>query len=230
MAASVAVAPVVAGAPRRVEVATVTPHAVYLATGDPECPALCLVDRQAVRVPCALLVDAVPGLAVGTTGTAGAGALALPGFTGRVARWLRPLRPRRAAPIRGVWARPDPVLVDLTRALADGRPPDPYVLRLLGRGPGLTPLGDDLLAGLLVTLSARGCAAFEPAAAAVRAHAPSRTTFVSAALLHHAARGECVPELAAFLDGGPVGALLRVGHTSGTGLARGALAGLGVLP
>jgi hypothetical protein len=124
---------------------------------------------------------------------------------------------------------PDPALGDLTRALREGRAPDPYVLRLLGRGPGLTPLGDDLLAGLLVTLSACGSAAFEPAAAAVRAHAPARTTFVSAALLHHAARGECVPELAAFLDGGPVEALLRVGDTSGAGLAHGVLAGLGAL-
>ncbi len=229
MAASVAVAPVVAGPARRVEVAAIVPHAVYLATGDPDCPALCLADRQAVRVPCALLVDEVPrGLARGATGTAGDGALTLPGFAARVARWFRPPRPRHAR-LRGRAApTPDPALDGLTRALAEGRAPDPYVLRLLGRGPGLTPLGDDMLAGLLVTLSAGGSAAFEPVAAAVRAHAPSRTGFVSAALLHHAARGECVPELAAFLDGGPVEGLLGVGHTSGTGLARGVLAGLGV--
>jgi hypothetical protein len=163
----------------------------------------------------------------GTTGTAGDGVLRLPGFTARVARWSRPPRPRAVRPVREVWAEPGPALGDLTRALRDGRAPDPYVLRLLGRGPGLTPLGDDLLAGLLVTLRALRAPAVEPLARAVRAHAPGRTTFVSAALLHHAARGECVPELATFLDGGPVEALLRVGHTSGTGLAHGALAGLG---
>jgi hypothetical protein len=92
---------------------------------------------------------------------------------------------------------------------------------LLGRGPGLTPAGDDVLAGLLA-----GRAAYGPddraLADAICALAPSRTTALSAALLRHAARGECIPEVAAFtaaLTGaGPVGPaaarLLAVGHTS----------------
>jgi hypothetical protein len=119
-------------------------------------------------------------------------------------------------------------LDDLARALVTGAPLAGHVLRLLGRGPGLTPLGDDMLAGVLVTLGALGAPAFGRLGAAVRALAPGRTTLVSAALLRHAVRGECVPELAALLTGDPGGAagtaLLRVGATSGTGLAAGVLA------
>jgi hypothetical protein len=117
-------------------------------------------------------------------------------------------------------------LAGIVDALASGAPLASHVLRLLGRGPGLTPLGDDVLAGLLVTLVALGAPASHRLAATVGAHAPARTTFVSAALLHHAARGECVPELAAVLDGGGVDALLRVGHASGAGLLRGVHAAL----
>jgi len=105
---------------------------------------------------------------------------------------------------------------------------------LLGRGPGLTPLGDDVLAGMLVTLTALG----HPEAMTLRAVVLAglgRTTFVSAALLRHAADGECVPQVAGLLGalGGdpaavPVAAaaLLAVGHSSGAGLAHGVLAGL----
>ncbi|HET8681662.1 MAG TPA: DUF2877 domain-containing protein, partial [Micromonosporaceae bacterium] len=68
--------------------------------------------------------------------------------------------------------------------------------------------------------------------------APARTTFVSAALLRHAARGECVPQLTAVLAAAgrgepldrPLAALLGVGHTSGYGLAHGVRVGLGAAP
>jgi hypothetical protein len=213
MAVSDAVAAALTGPRRAVRVEAVTPHAVYLATGDPDCPALCLADRAAIRVPCALVVDRVPALAVGDRGEAGDGELRLSGFHGRVARWWRPPRPRR---VSAALLSMEP----FTAAPLD-------VGALLGRGPGLTPFGDDVLAGALVTLGARGAPAFEPLAAEVRALAPTRTTFVSAALLHHAARGECVAELAAFLTGtGTVDALLAVGHTSGAGLAQGVRAAL----
>jgi hypothetical protein len=102
---------------------------------------------------------------------------------------------------------------------------------LLGRGPGLTPSGDDVLAGFLI-----GAAAFGVDAAALRAAietlAPARTTALSAALLWHAARGECIDELAAVAavltsERGPeqaeraVRRLLSVGHSSGAALAKG---------
>jgi hypothetical protein len=251
LAASVSVAGLIAGPQRRVEVAAVTSRAVYLATGDPESPALCLAGPQAVRVPCALVVNRLPGAVavaeVGSVGSVGSGTISLGSFEGRVARWWRPPRPRGlvADQLRAVAgelghrvpAMPDPdaaAVGDLVRTLAAGAPPTADVLRLLGLGPGLTPFGDDVLAGLLVTLGALGSPAFGRLADAVCALAPTRTTFVSAALLRHAARGECVPQLAAALtagrDGSPVtkaiDALLDVGHTSGAGLGHGVLAAL----
>jgi hypothetical protein len=101
--------------------------------------------------------------------------------------------------------------------------PAAAVAGLLGRGPGLTPAGDDMLAGFLLGARAFGLDVPE-ARAAVAAMAPARTTGLSAALLWHAARGECVEEVAAVLtdpSGPAMAALLRVGHTSGAALAAG---------
>jgi hypothetical protein len=241
LAASAAVAALVTGPRRPVEVVAVTPQAIYLATGDPGLPALCLATPDAVRVPCALVTPVLPNdPADGTVGTVGLGMLVLGAFAGRVARWWRPPRPRglNAAGLRAVAvqlasrvpAKLDPAAEaareDLVRGLATGGPLAGAVRRLLGAGPGLTPLGDDVLAGALVTLGALGDPGFGRLGAEVDALAPDRTTFVSAALLRHAARGECVPELAAVLNGdaltgGRPDALLRVGHTSGAGLALG---------
>jgi hypothetical protein len=239
LAASVAVSALLAGPRRPVEVAAVTTHAVYLATGDPDCPALCVTDPRAVRVPCALVADRVPQAV--TVGTVGGGALTLGSFEGRIARWWRPPRPQglRADRLRtvadelrrrlpGLPDDMDPAVEALVHALATGAPPTPATIRLLGRGPGLTPLGDDVLAGALVTLGALGSPIVKGLGAAVRALAPARTTFVSAALLHHAALGECVPQLAEVLNGSSaaVDALLDVGATSGAGLGHGVLAAL----
>jgi hypothetical protein len=132
-------------------------------------------------------------------------------------------------------------VADLVLALSTGASPDPAVARLLGRGPGLTPTGDDVLAGALVSLTALGAPAARSLAAAVTASAPDATTTVSVALLRHAARGECIPELADLLDavahGAPgstsdlpraAGALLAVGHCSGAGLLHGVLVGFAI--
>jgi hypothetical protein len=223
MAASAALTAVLTGPPRPVTVAAASARAVYLATGDPECPALCLLGPGAVRVPCGLVVPWLPAPAPGTVGR---GRLRLGCFEGRVTRWWRPPRPRglAAGPLRGV-------VRELSARVPPAGPPDE---RLLGLGPGLTPLHDDRLAGALVTLAALGAPEFDRLGAAVRALAPRRTSFVSAALLHHAAHGECIAELEALLtaprDGRPVAAavdsLLAVGHSSGTGLAQGVLATL----
>jgi hypothetical protein len=148
-------------------------------------------------------------------------------------------------------------VADLVQALAIGASPAPAVARLLGRGPGLTPTGDDVLAGALVCLNALGAPAATVLGQAVLAAAPSATTTVSAALLRHAARGECVPQLADLLDAvgadsvravggaGPhgrvggtdpaagalprtTGALLAVGNCSGAGLLHGVIVALGI--
>lgn len=105
---------------------------------------------------------------------------------------------------------------------------------LLGRGPGLTPLGDDVLAGWLVVHRLVGVAT--PEVDEVLADARSRTTLVSATLLDCADHGEVVPELARWLAAlatsdaqRSLDALLAVGATSGAGLAVGAAVALTTL-
>jgi hypothetical protein len=104
------------------------------------------------------------------------------------------------------------------------------VAAFLGLGPGFTPAGDDVLAGMLVTLTAAGDPAARRLATAIEAADPARrTTAVSAALLRHAARGECVQPLAdvlAAVDKGlnpaeSVRRLRGVGHSSGAALLAG---------
>jgi hypothetical protein len=97
-----------------------------------------------------------------------------------------------------------------------------------GRGPGLTPAGDDLLAGALVAH-----AALHPDAEAGRraAVAAARTNDVAAAFLGWAARGQCIQPvhevLGAMADCDPAGEaaartrLHQVGASSGAALLLG---------
>ncbi|WP_159081655.1 oxamate carbamoyltransferase subunit AllH family protein [Nocardioides sediminis] len=136
---------------------------------------------------------------------------------------VAPLAPRsRLAPDDG-GSRPLPDL-DLP---ADGRLSPADVARLVGHGPGLTPLGDDVLAGWLVTRVAAG--APDPTVADAVRRLRGRTTGLSGTLLDCALRGEALPELRTWLTalGTPAEpmateALERVGATSGTGLLTGA--------
>src|SRR6266508_1549276 len=241
VAASASVAPLLTGPLRPVELVGATSTAAYFTTGDPARPILCLVTVDAVRLPCALVLG--PGRDVGAvapTGMVGGGGLRTGALRVSIGRWWRPPRPRGLGPLPALHLGVrDPLdrtgraaVTVLVAALGAGEPLAGPVAHLLGRGPGLTPVGDDVLAGLLVTLVGMGAPAAFRLGAAVRAAAPGRTTAVSAALLTHAARGECVPELARLLyaarDGdrldAAVESLLRVGHTSGAGLAHGVLA------
>ncbi|TDD39435.1 DUF2877 domain-containing protein [Actinomadura sp. KC06] len=119
--------------------------------------------------------------------------------------------------------------------------------RIVGLGPGLTPSGDDILCGLLVSLRSVGDALrhgrtavwlADWLGAAVTADAGTRTTALAATLLHCAAAGGAGAEVAAVLrcvaghepqdalvTGQAVRRLLAVGHTSGADLAQGILAG-----
>lgn len=116
---------------------------------------------------------------------------------------------------------------DALSALAGGRAE--AVAALLGRGSGLTPVGDDVLAGWLAT--ARAAGERDGAVACSVAAQAARTTLLSATLLDCAFHGEVLPEHAALLrslvdDRGHeadrrLAALLGVGHTSGAGLALG---------
>jgi hypothetical protein len=128
-------------------------------------------------------------------------------------------------------------VADLVQSVGAGGSALPAVAQLLGRGPGLTPTGDDVLAGALVALCALGSPAASVLGDAVLTAAPEATTTVSAALLTYAARGECIPQMADLVEaiGGSegalprtAGALLAVGHCSGAGLLHGVLVGLAI--
>ncbi len=106
-------------------------------------------------------------------------------------------------------------------------------LKLLGRGDGLTPSGDDVIAGWLVARHAMGRSPGQ-IADVVRSHASTRTTTLSASLLRRAVAGETIPQsrdlLVALHAGAGVDAaldaLVAVGHTSGAALAVGISLGL----
>ena len=109
----------------------------------------------------------------------------------------------------------DPVPQALVRlSIERSFTPDPY--RLAGRGGGLTPAGDDLLAGY-----AAGLTLFQgrrAEAAWIASTAGPRTTSLAATLLKHAARGELPEPAHALLERGDPGPLRRFGHSSGGAL------------
>jgi Protein of unknown function (DUF2877) len=129
-------------------------------------------------------------------------------------------------------------LARLFRAVRE-RDPEPAAgaaRGLLGRGPGLTPEGDDLLAAVAGTLAVLGPAAgwdrsvLNGFLAALVAPAPERTTALSATLLELAARRQLVEPAGRLLDLGPgaeaawpaaLARLERLGHGSGRAYAAG---------
>jgi hypothetical protein len=230
-AASTALRDVLSGPSRSAWVLGVHPSCVYLLAGS---ELIALETSDALGLPCAVRLAAVrsegPFARVRRDDSAevGDGLLRAGPVTVRVVRWWAPRPPRagrsvdRTDRLAGLLARhPAPVPVD-------GEVDD-----LLGLGPGLTPAGDDVLAGLLVGLHHRPDLR-DPLAADVARLAPARTTALSAALLRHAAAGHAVPTLTAVADAltgagedgdleAALSRLLSVGNTSGTALAHGLL-------
>ena len=102
------------------------------------------------------------------------------------------------------------------------------VAGLVGRGPGLTPTGDDALAGALLVAFALGTGT--ALADAVRARLGA-TTAVSAALLDAAADGYAARDVVTLVDAAvgndpravarALPAVLALGHTSGADLVAG---------
>ncbi|MEX0868289.1 MAG: DUF2877 domain-containing protein, partial [Nitriliruptoraceae bacterium] len=120
--------------------------------------------------------------------------------------------------------------------------------RLLGRGPGLTPFGDDVLAGCFGTTAALASALDDARSQAVSAttratathildEVEDATTTISAGLLRDASRGALAQPVAHLLTAaaagapvaGAVAAVLRIGATSGAGLLHGCVLALDVL-
>jgi hypothetical protein len=219
---------------------------------------IAVISGEGIRLPNALLLAAeLPRVTVGDEAFVGDGSVEVGRLSLRVRRWWNPapalgqVDPRDlASPILSGDGRGAPGLAGhdavelLAASCASG-----WLLgavtaaeRLVGLGPGLTPSGDDVLAGLLVTLRHLGTATgVERAvrlggwlAAAVTFDARTRTTPLSATLLHCAARGEACPEVIAVLRGlagrQPLEPALRrlhdLGHTSGADLAQGIAIGL----
>jgi len=256
-AASDWVRPHVVGRPRPVVVLGVSGPACYLAAEDGTVIAL-EAGGTGVTLPNALVLDprgpGVTGVVTGDRGHLGAGGLRIRDRTVAVGRWWNPrprigpldpahLRRRRAAlptcstdhAIYGLVGPVDDLRAAARRSDADGVAA--VVGDLLGRGPGSTPAGDDVLAGMLATLRVLGGAhvgatrVADALASALRA-AVHRTSALSATLLRCADDGAVVGAARRVLEAlpgdaaltGPVTALARLGHTSGHDL----LTGIGI--
>lgn len=247
-AVGTALTPLLRGPCRTGEVVARTTDLVAVHITGAEPALVCVTSTKAARLPCAMVVGSfLPAATPGAPAAIGNGRLRLPDAVVGVARWWPARAPHVSDAVMcarraGLCPRPelDPLLLDAAARLAHalsgrGRLAD-AVHALLGLGPGLTPAGDDVLAGALTTLRATGSHRADDLTAAIEAADPfSRTTTVSAGLLAYAAQGRCVPQLTALLSaldspGGDVYSahrdLLTVGHTSGSALYAGVLCAL----
>ncbi|MEV5889428.1 DUF2877 domain-containing protein [Nonomuraea fuscirosea] len=258
-AASTAVRPVLESQRRPARVLAAFPAGVYLEVRtDLEPSVIAVITGDATRLPNSVLLSTpLPQLTVGDEATVGDRTIDLGPLSLSVRRWWDPapplgrLDPARLAEAEAALADPpgaglagDEAVEQLADSCARG-----WLLgavtaaeRLVGLGPGLTPSGDDVLAGLLVTLRHLGRAARAERpqwlagwlAATVTFDARTRTTPLSATLLHCAARGEASPEVIAVLRGiagrqalePALRRLHRLGHTSGADLAQGVAIGV----
>lgn len=254
------------GTVQDMDVLAVMPAAVYLATRAPRAEVVALLASDAVVHPAALVLAAssasqpFAGLDRATAVSVGAGRLEIGEHEVRVGRWYDPVPRLGTAPAGGLASAATVLraaggcsggeqqrrrLSDLAHALGADDTAGAIIAvdALLGSGPGLTPTGDDQLAGLLATLHLlRGGAALGLTEAAVRTHvrgcARARTTLLSAALLEHALDGAVAAPVARLLRtitsaraqdeaaavrmlDGAVAAVLAIGATSGRDLLDG---------
>ncbi len=206
---------------------------------------------NSIEIASSTLADALGMVPHGASATVGFDRIALDGLTVGVVRWWDP-RPRLGristaeleAAIRGLpTAVPDIESTPLAVALSAGSPPAILAAAesLIGSGPGLTPEGDDYLAGALSAIRIlgdalgvpRATAALDSVAGALDQLACARTTTFSASLIRHAVAGRVAAPagvlLRALAGRGDVAIshrdLLRVGHTSGPALAAGMMLG-----
>lgn len=249
-AGSATVRRLISGPVRPAEILGAFPTALYLRLHGGEVVAL--LSRDAVRLPCGLVLPTssaeCPLTRLGGRPLVGSAAVRIGEWSARISRVVSARAPTGLTPnhraSEHAWHRLNGIeiaelqpglLDDLLRDLGCPRVAADLVDRLLGVGPGLTPAGDDVLAGLLVGAASFGLAA-DPLRAEVIDAAPRRTTDLSAALLRCACRGESIPQLNAMIvalagdttHGGPLddamAELIRVGHTSGGALATGVAA------
>ena len=279
--AASAVFPLVAGPVQTGRVIGAMNQAVIIEVTSPDGPkVLSLLAKSAAGVPNGIrLSDVVEfdGVGMDIAVRVGSGLVRYEGTTVRVVRrWDSRVRPivLDDAGVRDVRAalRTAPVgfsagrFVDFADALLTEAAhvwPTPWpgprtrqaIRGLIGEGTGLTPAGDDLLAGVLVALHASGRADLAAAmGATVTAPAPARerTTVFSADLLRLAVQGHACIEMLAVLRAlhasgtaatsaaaatttecavsAATARLLSIGHTSGADLATGLTLGVGFAP
>ncbi|WP_245966465.1 DUF2877 domain-containing protein [Sphaerisporangium album] len=258
-AASSALRPALDAPRRPARVLAVFPLGIYLEIRtDVEPSVVAVITGEATRLPNAVVLgDPLPRMSVGDDAAVGDGGIEIGRMTVRVRRWWDPspalgpvgidrleaALPRLAEVCETSPRRPglDPEggAALLARGCADGSLMSAITAaeQLMGLGPGLTPSGDDMLSGVLVALRRLGEAAgvgravwlADWLAATVAFDARTRTTPISATLLHCAARGEACAEAVAVLRGiaghhplePAARRLLTLGHTSGADLAWG---------
>lgn len=235
-------------------------HAIYVSVHDGRARrCIGLLSRSGSVVPCGLRttlaeLSGLTGdngpLAPGDTVTVGQGLLRIGAVDFGVGRTVDQAVPRLDPAAAGNMAnRLREVLADRLAAVKTELPAESLALlaradgaavpMLLGRGSGLTPVGDDVLAGWLATMKAAQSDAGAVAAVAesVARLSADATTLLSATLLDRANAGDVLPEFRQLLLdlchrfgsrhddrlGNSVVALLAVGHTSGAGLLLGSL-------
>ena len=248
-AASIRVLGQVAGPRRVAKVLHAGRDAVYV---DLDGSCLAVLADGAVQVPCGVRTSlpALPPVGPDAVAVVVDGSVGLPGCDVTVTRvvdttvpvldragaaWgARHLERHRAS----LFGTGRSLPTDRLQRLGAGDPE--AVVGLLGLGPGLTPLGDDVLCGWLAAAVASRHPALDDLRGVVALQAPRRTTTLSTTLLACAARGEAVPEFLGLLTGiasrdvdaveRRVEAVLRIGDSSGAGMLLGALLALGGTP
>jgi Protein of unknown function (DUF2877) len=211
-----------------------------------------LLHPDAVRLPIAVCVQNGALPTQGASVEIGDGVVASDGHAWRPARWWNP---RPHVDVDALLAHAG-VLLDVVCAepadsfglplddartvaasLADGDPV--AALCVIGLGPGLTPSGDDVVAGAFAVLAIAG-RLDGSVRDAVETAARTRTTALSSALVAAAGRGEMIPQAARLVTSVAAGdpgervasvarALFAVGSTSGHDLAAGMAGALRVL-
>ncbi len=254
-AASHRLSGIVDGPVRAAMVRAAFPSAVYLDTGK---GVIALVAVDGLRLPISVVVAAASstgpfaGVTPGQAASVGGGRVSAGDLDVTVGRWWSPPRPaalvrpehlpaRAARLARILQARrrmlSNPVaarLGPLGSALRARRHLGRNPASLVGLGDGLTPAGDDVLAGVLLALRYLGRPSCADALwAAIAEEVPRRTTALSATLLTSAAAGDAVPQVVELIDAlaghrplePALDRLLAVGSTSGSDIAHGLLAG-----
>ena len=246
--ASTTIADLLAAAPQEAQLLGASRFALYLGLDASRggVTVIAVLAPDAVRLPLGLVIAGrLPDHIPSKTASVGGGEVSVGPLAIRATRWFDP-RPRLEEPFQvdridaaagfldglpaDAHGLPDEPLDTIATSLINGDPTP--ALRVIGRGPGLTPAGDDVVAGALAAIALRRRLP-RSATEAVLAHAASATTSLSSSLLCCAAAGQVVPQAARFLAAlcgtAPLDSALddlrAVGGTSGTALAIGLVAG-----